>query len=152
LAPGASCNFLITFKPGAIGVRTASLTLTDNATNSPQNVLLSGTGVTGSAVTLSPASLSFPAQTVGTSSAQWIVTLTNTGAATLAINEDTLTGADPSDFTHINECPNDLAPGASCNFLLTFRPTVTGVRTANLTLTDNAHNSPQTVSLAGTGQ
>jgi uncharacterized protein YjdB len=44
LNAGASCVISVTFKPSATGTRTATLRLTDNATNSPQSVGLSGGG------------------------------------------------------------------------------------------------------------
>jgi trimeric autotransporter adhesin len=44
LNPGAHCVINVTFQPNASGTQTASLKLTDNATNSPQTVGLSGTG------------------------------------------------------------------------------------------------------------
>ena len=47
LAAGASCTISVTFTPSAEGSRSASLTITDNASGSPQSVALSGTGVVG---------------------------------------------------------------------------------------------------------
>jgi hypothetical protein len=44
VAPGASCVVEISFKPTAMGARTALLEFTDNATGSPQTVTLKGTG------------------------------------------------------------------------------------------------------------
>ena len=44
LASGASCTISVTFKPTATGTRSGTLTVTDNATNSPQTASLSGTG------------------------------------------------------------------------------------------------------------
>lgn len=44
LLPGATCTVTVTFTPSAIGTRTATLVLADNATNSPQKAKLSGTG------------------------------------------------------------------------------------------------------------
>ena len=48
----------MTFTPAASGTRTAAVTLTDNATGSPQSVSLSGTGtstgVNGQHFTLQP--------------------------------------------------------------------------------------------------
>jgi hypothetical protein len=44
LNPGATCVINLTFKPTAAGARTADLALVDNATSSPQNVGLSGSG------------------------------------------------------------------------------------------------------------
>jgi uncharacterized membrane protein len=42
---GGSCSFGVTFKPTATGSRSATLTIGDNATGSPQVVNLTGTGV-----------------------------------------------------------------------------------------------------------
>jgi hypothetical protein len=44
LANGASCSVGVAFKPSASGTRTATLTFTDSANNSPQTVSLSGSG------------------------------------------------------------------------------------------------------------
>ena len=44
LAASASCNVSVTFDPTATGSRAASVSITDNAAGSPQNVALSGTG------------------------------------------------------------------------------------------------------------
>ncbi|MGB7591531.1 MAG: IPT/TIG domain-containing protein, partial [Terriglobia bacterium] len=41
----ASCTLKVTFKPTATGTRTGVVTLTDNASSSPQTVSLTGTGV-----------------------------------------------------------------------------------------------------------
>ncbi|MBO3751193.1 choice-of-anchor D domain-containing protein [Streptosporangiaceae bacterium NEAU-GS5] len=47
LATGASCNVSVTFRPTASGTRTGTVTITSNATNSPTNIALSGTGAGG---------------------------------------------------------------------------------------------------------
>jgi hypothetical protein len=44
LAAGSSCTVNVTFTPTAPGARLGSITITDNAANSPQTVALSGTG------------------------------------------------------------------------------------------------------------
>ena len=44
LAAGAGCTITMTFTPTATGSRTASLSIADNASGSPQTVALSGTG------------------------------------------------------------------------------------------------------------
>ena len=43
---GASCGFGVTFKPGAAGARSGSITVVSNGTGSPQAVGMSGTGTT----------------------------------------------------------------------------------------------------------
>jgi hypothetical protein len=44
LAAGSSCTVNVTFTPTAPGARSGSITISDNAANSPQTVALSGTG------------------------------------------------------------------------------------------------------------
>jgi hypothetical protein len=47
LAAGASCNISVTFRPTASGTRTMTLSVTDDATGSPQQAALSGAGMFG---------------------------------------------------------------------------------------------------------
>ena len=41
---GQTCNLNVVFKPTELGLRTGTVTITDNATDSPQQIELSGTG------------------------------------------------------------------------------------------------------------
>src|SRR5439155_19846098 len=66
VASGAHCAINVTFTPAAAGTRTGTLSITDNATGSPQSVSLTGVGNTPAAVRVSPSSVSFGSQTVGT--------------------------------------------------------------------------------------
>src|SRR5260370_1104072 len=96
---------------------------------------------------VSPTSLTFASQTVGTTSAAQSVTLSNTGNASL-----NLTGVSASgDFAQTNTCGSSVAAGANCTISVTFTPTASGSRTGTLSITDNASGSPQSVSLTGTG-
>ena len=155
LAAGANCKINITFDPTATGARNASLGVTDDASGSPQSISLTGTGTPAApAVGLSPTSLTFTGQLVGTTSAAQSVTLTNTGNAALTITSIAVTGANSGDFAQTNTCPvspTTLAAGANCKINVTFDPTATGARNASVTITDNAANSPQSVPLTGTG-
>lgn len=151
LAAGANCAISVTFKPTTVGARSASLTVTDNAGNSPQTVSLSGTGATTApSVALAPASLTFITQAVGTTSAAQQVALSNSGNAPLTISSIAVTGANSSDFSQTTTCGTSVAAGANCSINVTFKPTASGSRTASVTITDNAGNSPQTVTLSGT--
>ena len=47
LASGANCVISVTFVPGTTGDLTGTVSVTDNAQDSPQNVALSGTGTSG---------------------------------------------------------------------------------------------------------
>lgn len=149
VAAGASCMITVTFTPAAPGTRTAMLNVSDNATGSPQTVSLTGTGG-GPAVSLTTTSLTFPSQTLGTTSAVQAVTLTNTGNAALLITSVTVTGTNAGDFNQTNTCGSSLPVGNNCTYSVTFSPTGTGSRTASLIISENAVDNPQTVSLSGT--
>ncbi|MFL5658953.1 MAG: N,N-dimethylformamidase beta subunit family domain-containing protein [Ktedonobacteraceae bacterium] len=155
LAAGASCTINVTFTPTATGARSASVSITDNASGSPHSVALSGTGTTPApAVSLTPSSLTFSSQVVGSTSAAQAVTLKNSGTADLTISTISLGGTNPGDFAQTNTCPispSTLAAGASCTISVTFTPTATGTRNASVSITDNAADSPQTIALSGSG-
>ena len=55
----------MTFTPTAMGTRTGAVTITDNAAGSPHKLHVTGTGDVP-AVSLTPASLTFASQAVGT--------------------------------------------------------------------------------------
>jgi hypothetical protein len=156
LAASANCTISVTFKPTATGARAANVSVADNAAGSPQTVSLAGTGAAANTpiVTLSPTTLTFASTTVGSTSAAQTVTLTNTGTAALTITGVTLTGTNTGDFAQTNTCPVSpatLAANANCTISVTFKPTATGARSANVSIADNATGSPQTVPLTGTG-
>jgi hypothetical protein len=156
VAVGRSCTISVVFTPTGSGTRSGTLSISDSAPGSPQMVTLSGTGgAAGPAVSLTvsltPASVIFPSQPVGTTSTPQTITLANTGSATLSIATLALTGINAKDFAQTNTCSNSLAAGANCTISITFTPSASGSRSASLTVTDNAAGSPQTASLSGTG-
>ena len=114
----------------------------------------------GPVVSLSPTSLKWGKIAVGTLAGTKAVVLTNTGTATLDISGIAITGADAGDFglktfkasKTQTPCGSTVAAGANCTIKVTFKPTQTGARTAAVTITDNASNSPQSIALAGTGK
>jgi hypothetical protein len=105
------------------------------------------------AVTFSPTSLTFAAQAIGTTSAPQSIAVTNTGNASLFISSAATRGANPLDFTQVNDgCSGLTLPaGTNCSVSITFSPTASGARSGTFILTDNAANSPQSVPLTGTG-
>jgi pimeloyl-ACP methyl ester carboxylesterase len=150
LALKKSCTLSITFTPTALGARSAMLILTDSAVNSPQTVALSGTGVLQ--VSLSPTALAFGNQADGSSSAPKSVTLTNNTSTALPISSVATTGTNSGEFAvSSNTCGASVGGHSSCKISVTFAPVTPGAKTASLTITDSANNSPQSVSLTGTG-
>ena len=152
LPAGGNCTISLTFTPTETGPLTASGTITDNAAGGPQSIAVSGTGLaSGPNATLSPTSLSFATQLVGTGSSAESITLTNYGTVALSITSISFTGADSSDFAQTNTCGTSVASGASCTISVTFTPAEAGPAVAELEVNDNAPGSPQKVSLSGTG-
>lgn len=147
---GALCTIRVTFAPSTAGARSASVLIADNAAGSPQTVSLSGTGVV-SAVTLAPTTLTFATQNLNLTSAAQSVKLTNIGMATLTINSISITGTNAGDFAQTNMCGTSLPLGANCAIGVTFTPAASGARSASVSISDNAPDSPQTISLSGTG-
>jgi hypothetical protein len=150
----SNCTISVTFTPSVIGPEAALLSITDNARGSPQTVRLSGTGSAAApVVNLSPTSLAFGKQRVGTTSTAQTVTLSNMGKATVSITGFALTGTYAGNFAQTNNCGKSLAAGvnSNCTISVTFTPSATGTEAALLSITDNASGSPQTVSLSGTG-
>ncbi|RXH54790.1 choice-of-anchor D domain-containing protein [Granulicella sibirica] len=66
-ANGGSCTLQITFTPVAAGLRTLSISIADNALNSPQSFVISGTGTQGVSTLTWPAPASIPYGTALTS-------------------------------------------------------------------------------------
>ena len=141
-----SCTINVSFSPTTAGTSNGTLSVSDGAAGSPQVVSLTGTG-TGPLVSLSPGSLNFGNVNVGSVSSAQIVTVSNTGNATLNISSITAS----SEFGVYNYCPSTLSAGQNCTVSVAFSPTSTGTQTGLLSVADNAIGSPQTVSLTGVG-
>ncbi|MBC7733534.1 MAG: choice-of-anchor D domain-containing protein, partial [Bacteriovorax sp.] len=149
LAAAASCTISFSFAPGAVGARSATLTLASNASNGSAVLSLAGTGtaVATPAVGLAPGSLAFGNQTTGVASTARTVTLSNTGSGALSIASITTT----SGFGVTHGCGASLAASASCALSVTFTPAVAGAATGSVSVASNAVGSPHVVSLSVTG-
>src|SRR5712692_8896134 len=152
LQPGNSCSVLIVFSPTATGSRTAAVTITSNASPAMESAQLSGTGLAPApAVTLVPGSLDFGNVTQGTSTSLNI-SVTNSGTATLHITTVVVGGANASDYSSSSPtCSPAIAVNSACTIIVTFTPLAPGLRSATVSITDDAPGSPQTVTLNGTG-
>jgi hypothetical protein len=152
LPASSSCTISVTLTPPSVAaLPSGSLTINTNATNTPNTASLSGTGT--AQVTVSPTSLSFGNETVGSTSAAKTITVTNHLSSSLTIGTLSVTAGSPYSVGALSTCLNPtLASGASCTVIVTFSPTTTGpAPVSSLSITDTASNSPQTVTLSGTG-
>jgi hypothetical protein len=107
-------------------------------------------------LTVSPLSLTFGPQLIGTPTAAQTVTVNNNTTMAISFTGVAISGGAPAaantDFkSPSNTCGTSIAAGASCTIGVVFTPSVAAVETANLVITDADSTSPQTVSLTGTG-
>jgi kumamolisin len=147
LATGKSCKISVTFTPLQSGSVTGTLSVTDNAGNSPQTVALSGIGEAQAAIL--PATEKFPTTVVGATSAAKVFTLHNYQSVELHNLSISTTGEFGVTST---TCQTNLTSNASCTIDVVFTPTGVGITTGTLQVSDDALNSPQTSNLSGTGK
>ncbi len=144
---GGTCSISVYFTPATTGTLTGTLTVTDNASNSPQTASLTGVGASSS-ISLTPASLAFGNQVLGTTSSSQNVTVENTGAINLTVNSVAASGG----YSETDNCAGvTLTPGQSCVASVAFTPTVTGSMPGAITINDTATGAPHAVSLTGSG-
>ena len=153
LAPAQSCTIDASFKPTALGARSASVTVGHNASPNTSALTLTGNGVSAAAPAagLTATTLAFGNQTVGTTSAAKTVAISNTGTAALTLGTIATTGSNPGDFAAANCSGASLVPGASCTISVTFTPSALNARSATLSIPSNAAGSPHGVALSGNG-
>jgi hypothetical protein len=148
VAVGAQCTISVFFKPTSATTLNGTMTIVDNAPDSPQVVSLVGSG-TNAYVSLLPASLNFGSQRIGTSSATMSVWAINVTGAPFTISNISTSG----DFSESTLCGTTLTAGLgqACRIDLTFKPTAQGTRNGSLTIADSAPDSPHVVPLSGVG-
>jgi Abnormal spindle-like microcephaly-assoc'd, ASPM-SPD-2-Hydin len=165
-ASGLPTGVTASFSPAST-TTTSTLTLTASASAALGSSTITINGVSGSLtstttvtltinplatdITVTPASLAFGTTVVGATSTAKLVTLKNGGTVTLDITSIATTGG----FSYAagkTACGSTLAGGKSCQIEVSFTPTQVGANTGTLAIYDNASNSPQTVTLSGTGE
>lgn len=166
---GGSLSFNVAFTPSANGLRTATLSITNNDSDeNPYSVVLQGTGV--GVAGIGPPEINVQvsgvdvatggtAANVGATGAAIIVPITiqNTGGTPLSLTGAplpvTVSGANASDFV-VTQPATTIAAGGSVTFNVSFMPTANGLRTATLSIPNNdatGGENPYTLTLQGTG-
>lgn len=150
LAAGGNCLIGATASPSTTGTVNGAITIVDSAAGSPHVASLSVTG-TAPTASLTPSSLAFGNQTVGTATSLQSASLANTGTGPMTFTI-ALGGTDPGDYILLaNACSSPLQAGQSCLIPVEFKPTTSGSRPASIVVTDSASGSPHSTTLSGTG-
>jgi hypothetical protein len=146
IAVSQTCTIQVRFLPTTTGNRTGLLTIYGNVPGGQATVTLAGSATPPAAIILNPITLTFSATIVNASSHAQNITISNTGASTIALQTPTVTG----DFKlTANTCGATLAPSVGCTVSIAFLPTTSGTRTGSFTIADDA--GTQTASLTGIG-
>ncbi len=147
LTANGSVTFTVTFAPTGTGAASGSLSLVSNASDSPLNIALSGTGTAAGQLAISPSSLSFGNVVVGSGSSL-------NGSLTASGASVTVTSASLNNGEFVLSgisLPATIPVGQSAPFTVTFTPQSSGAASASLSFASNASNSPAGQSMTGTG-
>ncbi|MBL8521020.1 MAG: choice-of-anchor D domain-containing protein [Betaproteobacteria bacterium] len=147
IAPMATCQLVLVFKPNVTGANSGTITLVSNAPTSPTMINLTGTGLAPPVFSPSATTLTFAAQLVSTTSAVQTLTITNTGGSDLIGSMPGITGP----FTIATNNCTTVAVMMSCSIGVTFTPAAPGAASGTLTIPTNAAGSPHMIVLSGTG-
>jgi probable HAF family extracellular repeat protein len=156
LAPGETGSLSLVFTPAGIGACSATLTIASDApaqgAPGPATLALTGSGV-GPVVRLSPTtSLDFGQQPEGLGTPLSLL-IQNSGNAPLHVGSISFQGANAGDFSLASDgvTGHTLQPGDISLLNVRFTPGMTGTRGGTMVITDDAPDSPQSISLMGFG-
>ena len=136
VAPSASCSITVVYRPTTVGPTTGTLTVQSNS----GSLTASLTGIGAQSLSVSSTALTFPNTDVGATAVQNLV-LTNSAPGAVPLSGLGVTG----DFFLAGNCGSTLAAGASCTIQVTFKPSTTGARIGQATV------SGISIALSGNG-
>jgi hypothetical protein len=129
VAVGATCTLTVKFVPTALGHRTGTLTITDNAGGDSQTVSLAGDGSPAGLI-LTPPVIDFGVQPKSVTSQAHIATLSNNTGQAIT---DLLILAS-GEYSETGNCGTALANGATCTLNITVTPATTGAITGTVAI------------------
>jgi len=134
LAPLTTCTLAVSFSPSATGAHPASMSLTDNATTSPQHVTFTGTGIAG--LTTTKSSLVFGDVKFGLTGVESF-SVTNHQTQQVSLSES-FSGNNAGDFTVSGgTCTTTLGAGKACSIIVSFAPGALGTESATISVADS---------------
>jgi hypothetical protein len=150
---------MVNATPTSSGAKSATLTVTSDASNNPSSITLSATGAEAvvafrnGANTADYTGGSFGTVKVGTQApGSKTFLLKNSGNKTLVISSVALTGANPGDFgLYSGSCDPTLDAGATCPLIVSSTPTSAGLKSASLTVTSNDRSGTDSIPFTVTG-
>lgn len=169
LLPGSTTSFGVTFDPITVGVRNATVSISNNDSDeNPFDFAIAGLGTTapdigvlGNALPIvdgdtTPETLDntdFGGIPAGSGVVDRSFVITNEGSAELAVALPiVITGVAAGDYQVLADPDTTVAVGGSTSFSIRFTPSVAGVRDAAVTIvSDDANENPYNYSITGRG-
>ncbi len=170
IGASSSTTFVVTFTPAATGVRFAEVTIVnDDLNEDPYNFTIQGNGLTsreidvqGNTITIvdgdnTPTTsddTDFGSISAAAGTIVKTFTIENTGGQDLTINNIVVGGTHSADFslTSVHTFSETVSGTSSMTFDITFDPSATGLRQANITITnDDASEAVYNFDIQGTG-
>lgn len=150
LNPAQGTSFTAKYAPTTTGNASGSISIANNAPNSPLTIALSGIGTAPPQpqLTINPTTVNFNSVNVG-SNGTATITLSNPGNANTVISQATASGAGFS-LSGL-ALPTTIAAGGNTSFTAKFAPTTQGSASGTISITSNAPGSPASITLSGTG-
>ena len=104
-------------------------------------------------ISVSPASNDFGLINAGSKSASQTFEITNAGTSDLVIGTITVSGTDASEFTKKRDTCSGatIQPSAKCTVQAAFSPTLSGVKSASISIPSDDPDSPSLIGLTGEG-
>ncbi len=173
VAVNGSVTFVVRFNPSAVGLRSAEITVANtDPDENPYNFSIQGTGtatpemdVRGNGVSIADGdaapsvtdSTDFGSGDILTDTITRTFTIFNTGSADLSLTGTPrveITGANAGDFLVSQQPSSGVVPagGGSLTFRVTFNPTLTGLRQAEIRIFNgDSDENPYNFTVQGTG-
>jgi hypothetical protein len=149
LNAGSVCPLTLTFTPISSATTNGTITISDNASGSPQIISFGGQGI-APRISAYPNPLSFGHYIVGAAAVDASIEIQNAGQGTLDINNVSIVGAGFSIVK--NECTQPMTSGNVCFLDLSFTPASAGTQSGSVTFSTNDPVNPAfSVPLTGVG-
>lgn len=146
---GNSFNFTVRFKPTSDGYKTAKIKITNNATTTPKEISLSGSGAYPSYEYL-PFAVNFDTTGVGGFRGK-VFSIINSGIVELDLMKMEISGSDSTDFFITYYYPHTIAVKDTYSVWINFIPKKIRERRSTLKIYTDEPNSPEIVQMKGYG-
>lgn len=149
--PAASCLLGFAFTPPSGASFSQTFQITSNSVDAPTTFTLNGTGIDPE-LTITPNTVEFGSQPLGTTSISQTVVLSNEAQVDLELLS--IPAIDPPFDTSADNCrptPVTLAPGTSCQLDVFFQPEQAGPVSEQIGIDSDAADSPANLTLNGNG-